>query len=152
MGRGPKKHQKRLSAPSHWLLDKLSGTLDMRTATAPQPRQNSTADSTADMSQVPMPPRRPPVLTSSATRCRWSSSSATASSMRSTRARSTPSSCSASSRSTARSAPTPPFPHRRGGTIQARQGQASSARTWRHSLLGYARCANVSSRLYQPLT
>ena len=25
MGRGPKKHQKRLSAPSHWLLDKLSG-------------------------------------------------------------------------------------------------------------------------------
>ncbi|ELQ36176.1 40S ribosomal protein S4-A [Pyricularia oryzae Y34] len=26
MGRGPKKHQKRLAAPSHWLLDKLSGT------------------------------------------------------------------------------------------------------------------------------
>jgi small subunit ribosomal protein S4e len=25
MGRGPKKHQKRLSAPKHWLLDKLSG-------------------------------------------------------------------------------------------------------------------------------
>jgi hypothetical protein len=30
MGRGPKKHQKRLSAPSHWLLDKLSGMLDSR--------------------------------------------------------------------------------------------------------------------------
>jgi small subunit ribosomal protein S4e len=34
MGRGPKKHQKRLSAPSHWLLDKLSGMLDMRIAAA----------------------------------------------------------------------------------------------------------------------
>lgn len=31
MGRGPKKHQKRLSAPRHWLLDKLSG------AYAPKP-------------------------------------------------------------------------------------------------------------------
>jgi small subunit ribosomal protein S4e len=30
MGMGPKKHQKRLSAPSHWLLDKLSGMLDSR--------------------------------------------------------------------------------------------------------------------------
>ena len=29
MARGPVKHQKRLSAPSHWLLDKLSGTLDL---------------------------------------------------------------------------------------------------------------------------
>lgn len=26
MPRGPVKHQKRLSAPKHWLLDKLSGT------------------------------------------------------------------------------------------------------------------------------
>jgi hypothetical protein len=34
MGRGPKKHQKRLSAPSHWLLDKLSGMFDLRTARA----------------------------------------------------------------------------------------------------------------------
>lgn len=33
MARGPKKHQKRLSAPSHWLLDKLSG------AYAPRPSQ-----------------------------------------------------------------------------------------------------------------
>ncbi len=25
-GRGPKKHLKRLAAPKHWMLDKLSGT------------------------------------------------------------------------------------------------------------------------------
>jgi len=26
MARGPKKHLKRLNAPHHWMLDKLSGT------------------------------------------------------------------------------------------------------------------------------
>ncbi|KAI9888964.1 MAG: 40S ribosomal protein S4 [Vezdaea aestivalis] len=35
MGRGPKKHQKRLSAPSHWLLDKLSGSYAPRPSSGP---------------------------------------------------------------------------------------------------------------------
>ncbi|POS82901.1 putative 40S ribosomal protein S4-B, partial [Erysiphe pulchra] len=35
MGRGPKKHQKRLSAPSHWLLDKLSGAYAPRPSPGP---------------------------------------------------------------------------------------------------------------------
>ncbi|PFH56823.1 hypothetical protein XA68_15948 [Ophiocordyceps unilateralis] len=35
MGRGPKKHQKRLSAPSHWLLDKLSGTYAPKPSAGP---------------------------------------------------------------------------------------------------------------------
>ncbi|KAI1261643.1 ribosomal family S4e-domain-containing protein [Xylariaceae sp. FL1019] len=35
MGRGPKKHQKRLSAPSHWLLDKLSGTYAPKASPGP---------------------------------------------------------------------------------------------------------------------
>ncbi|CAF9912568.1 MAG: 40S ribosomal protein S4 [Gomphillus americanus] len=35
MGRGPKKHQKRLSAPSHWLLDKLSGAYAPRASPGP---------------------------------------------------------------------------------------------------------------------
>ncbi|KAK3310737.1 ribosomal family S4e-domain-containing protein [Chaetomium strumarium] len=35
MGRGPKKHQKRLSAPSHWLLDKLSGVYAPRPSAGP---------------------------------------------------------------------------------------------------------------------
>jgi len=35
MGRGPKKHMKRLAAPSHWLLDKLSGTYAPRPSPGP---------------------------------------------------------------------------------------------------------------------
>jgi len=35
MGRGPKKHQKRLSAPSHWLLDKMSGSYAPRASPGP---------------------------------------------------------------------------------------------------------------------
>ncbi|KAK4200330.1 ribosomal family S4e-domain-containing protein [Triangularia verruculosa] len=35
MGRGPKKHQKRLSAPHHWLLDKLSGVYAPRPSAGP---------------------------------------------------------------------------------------------------------------------
>ncbi|KAK6521999.1 40S ribosomal protein S4 [Arthrobotrys megalospora] len=35
MARGPKKHMKRLSAPSHWLLDKLSGTYAPRPSAGP---------------------------------------------------------------------------------------------------------------------
>jgi len=35
MGRGPKKHQKRLSAPSHWLLDKLSGAYAPKASPGP---------------------------------------------------------------------------------------------------------------------
>ncbi len=35
MGRGPKKHQKRLSAPSHWLLDKLSGSYAPKASPGP---------------------------------------------------------------------------------------------------------------------
>jgi hypothetical protein len=70
MGRGPKKHQKRLSAPSHWLLDKLSGTLDLRAATAIAAASKIRhVEIETDILQVPMLPRLPPVLTSSATRC-----------------------------------------------------------------------------------
>ncbi|KAL4783055.1 ribosomal family S4e-domain-containing protein [Aspergillus varians] len=35
MPRGPKKHQKRLSAPSHWLLDKMSGTYAPKASPGP---------------------------------------------------------------------------------------------------------------------
>jgi len=35
MGRGPKKHLKRLAAPRHWMLDKLSGTWAPRPSTGP---------------------------------------------------------------------------------------------------------------------
>jgi small subunit ribosomal protein S4e len=35
MARGPKKHLKRLAAPSHWLLDKLSGTYAPRPSPGP---------------------------------------------------------------------------------------------------------------------
>jgi len=35
MARGPKKHLKRLAAPSHWLLDKLSGTYAPRPSSGP---------------------------------------------------------------------------------------------------------------------
>lgn len=35
MARGPKKHLKRLAAPRHWLLDKLSGTWAPRPSTGP---------------------------------------------------------------------------------------------------------------------
>ncbi|RAO72856.1 uncharacterized protein BHQ10_008868 [Talaromyces amestolkiae] len=35
MPRGPKKHQKRLSAPAHWLLDKMSGTYAPRASAGP---------------------------------------------------------------------------------------------------------------------
>ena len=33
--RGPGKHQKRLSAPSHWLLDKLSGSYAPKASPGP---------------------------------------------------------------------------------------------------------------------
>lgn len=33
--RGPGKHQKRLSAPSHWLLDKLSGSYAPKASAGP---------------------------------------------------------------------------------------------------------------------
>lgn len=35
MGKGMKKHQKRLSAPSHWLLDKLSGVYAPKASAGP---------------------------------------------------------------------------------------------------------------------
>ena len=35
MGKGPKKHLKRLAAPSHWMLDKLSGTYAPKPSTGP---------------------------------------------------------------------------------------------------------------------
>jgi len=35
MARGPKKHLKRLAAPKHWMLDKLSGTFAPRASTGP---------------------------------------------------------------------------------------------------------------------
>merc|ERR1712187_706491 len=35
MPRGPTKHQKRLSAPSHWLLDKLSGAYAPKASPGP---------------------------------------------------------------------------------------------------------------------
>jgi len=35
MGRGPKKHLKRLSAPSHWMLDKLTGSYAPRPSPGP---------------------------------------------------------------------------------------------------------------------
>jgi len=35
MARGPKKHLKRLNAPKHWMLDKLSGVFAPRPSTGP---------------------------------------------------------------------------------------------------------------------
>lgn len=35
MARGPVKHQKRLSAPHHWLLDKLSGAYAPKASPGP---------------------------------------------------------------------------------------------------------------------
>jgi hypothetical protein len=76
MARGPKKHQKRLSAPKHWLLDKLSGTHD--TAIAPPQLAEADSqmrtserqwDSKTNTSQVPTLPRPPLVPTRPATRC-----------------------------------------------------------------------------------
>jgi len=69
MGKGIKKHQKRLSAPSHWLLDKLSGMPHMCTARNCGCNENRLLDNGTDILQVPMPPRLRPVLTSSVTRC-----------------------------------------------------------------------------------
>ncbi|KAL2884905.1 40S ribosomal protein S4 [Ceratocystis lukuohia] len=40
MGRGPKKHQKRLSAPSHWLLDKLSGVYAPKPSPGPHKQRD----------------------------------------------------------------------------------------------------------------
>ena len=72
MARGPKKHQKRLSAPKHWLLDKLSGTHD--TAIASPHSQSKlrifeVQHSKTNTSQVPTLLRPPLVLTRPATRC-----------------------------------------------------------------------------------
>lgn len=41
MGRGPKKHMKRLAAPSHWLLDKLSGAYAPRPSPGPHKLRES---------------------------------------------------------------------------------------------------------------
>jgi small subunit ribosomal protein S4e len=35
MARGPKKHMKRVAAPSHWMLDKLNGKYSVRPSTGP---------------------------------------------------------------------------------------------------------------------
>jgi small subunit ribosomal protein S4e len=35
MARGPKKHMKRISAPKHWMLDKLTGKFAPRPSTGP---------------------------------------------------------------------------------------------------------------------
>uniref|UniRef100_A0A060T8X7 40S ribosomal protein S4 n=1 Tax=Blastobotrys adeninivorans TaxID=409370 RepID=A0A060T8X7_BLAAD len=41
MARGPKKHMKRLAAPSHWMLDKLSGTYAPRPSAGPHKLRES---------------------------------------------------------------------------------------------------------------
>jgi len=41
MVRGPKKHMKRLAAPSHWLLDKLSGVYAPRPSPGPHKLRDS---------------------------------------------------------------------------------------------------------------
>ncbi|ODV87198.1 hypothetical protein CANARDRAFT_26624 [[Candida] arabinofermentans NRRL YB-2248] len=41
MGRGPKKHLKRLAAPNHWMLDKLSGTYAPRPSQGPHKLRES---------------------------------------------------------------------------------------------------------------
>ncbi|OEJ86636.1 40S ribosomal protein S4-B [Hanseniaspora osmophila] len=41
MGRGPKKHQKRLSAPNHWMLDKLSGAYAPKASPGPHKLKES---------------------------------------------------------------------------------------------------------------
>ena len=41
MARGPKKHLKRLAAPSHWMLDKLSGTYAPRPSQGPHKLRES---------------------------------------------------------------------------------------------------------------
>jgi len=41
MARGPKKHLKRLAAPSHWMLDKLSGTYAPRPSAGPHKLRES---------------------------------------------------------------------------------------------------------------
>ncbi|PRT56834.1 40S ribosomal protein S4 [Wickerhamiella sorbophila] len=41
MGRGPKKHMKRVAAPKHWMLDKLSGTYAPRSSAGPHKLRES---------------------------------------------------------------------------------------------------------------
>ncbi|KAJ1555901.1 40S ribosomal protein S4 [Cladochytrium tenue] len=41
MGRGPKKHLKRLNAPKHWMLDKLTGTWAPRPSSGPHKMRES---------------------------------------------------------------------------------------------------------------
>ena len=41
MARGPKKHMKRLKAPKHWMLDKLSGVFAPRPSTGPHKMRES---------------------------------------------------------------------------------------------------------------
>ena len=41
MARGPKKHLKRLKAPKHWMLDKLSGVFAPRPSTGPHKMRES---------------------------------------------------------------------------------------------------------------
>ena len=41
MARGPKKHLKRLKAPKHWMLDKLTGVFAPRPSTGPHKMRES---------------------------------------------------------------------------------------------------------------
>ena len=41
MARGPKKHLKRLRAPKHWMLDKLTGIFAPRPSTGPHSMRES---------------------------------------------------------------------------------------------------------------
>jgi len=41
MGRGPKKHMKRLAAPHHWMLDKLSGRYAVKPSAGPHKTRES---------------------------------------------------------------------------------------------------------------
>ena len=41
MARGPKKHLKRLRAPKHWMLDKLTGIFAPRPSTGPHKMRES---------------------------------------------------------------------------------------------------------------
>ena len=41
MARGPKKHMKRLKAPKHWMLDKLTGIFAPRPSTGPHKMRES---------------------------------------------------------------------------------------------------------------
>ena len=66
MGRGPKKHQKRLSAPSHWLLDKLSGAYAPKASPGPHVgfqylfAQGAKTDKVTETTRLPSSDHLPP--------------------------------------------------------------------------------------------